>query len=61
MIRSTAVRVMVTLDRALVAFVDDECFNRERERSWAVDQCLRRWKRRLESERRKRKERRCEN
>lgn len=54
-IRSSASRVIVTIDREVISWLDDESFKRERERSWIVQRALLRWRRSLERERERRR------
>jgi hypothetical protein len=55
-VRPSADRIIVTLERDIIAFVDELGFQRERERSWIVEEALRRWRHRLERERQKRRD-----
>jgi hypothetical protein len=57
--RSTACRLIVTLDADLVAWLVEESARRQREKSFMVQEVLARWRRRLEREREKRLFARC--
>jgi hypothetical protein len=53
-IRASASRVIVTIESDLFKWLDDESYKRQREKSWMVQEALRRWQHRLETERAKR-------
>ena len=57
-IRSSADRIIVTIDREVLRWLDQESSKRERERSWIVQRALLRWQRSLDSERERRRLRR---
>lgn len=54
-IKASSHRVIVTMDRSVVAWLDEQSFQRERERSWIVEKALRRWQRSLERDRERRR------
>jgi hypothetical protein len=58
-IRASAQRVIVTMDREVLAWLDEQGFKRERERSWIVQRALLRWQRALDMERDRRRRRRA--
>jgi predicted transcriptional regulator len=59
-IRSSAVRVIVTIDSDVAKWLSDEAWKRDREKSWMIQEALRRWRHRLERERLKRVKARCQ-
>ena len=57
-VRASASRVIVTMDRKVVDWLDEESGKRERERSWLVEKALLRWQRSLECAKERRRLRR---
>ncbi len=55
-IRRSAKRIILTLDAELVEWLTVEAYSRDRERSWMVQELVRRYRRRLDRERSKRRQ-----
>lgn len=54
-IRASAVRVIVTIDRNVLDWLDDQAYKREREKSWVVQRALLRWRQSLERDKERRR------
>jgi len=58
-IRSSAERVMVTMEKTDIAWMDEQAAKLERSRSWMVETAIRRWRQKLEREAERRAKRRA--